>query len=293
MLRDNRRVPALLPVLRLLRVGTLFSPAADVVASACIAQLTWDRSVAAAVVASVALYAAGMVWNDVADRREDAIQRPERPLPRGDVSLPFAIGLGTVLLAIGLGVSPCPLHHGLIAALVLAYDFVCKRIAALGAVVMGSLRALNLGTALALGGDAVPVEWRNALFVAAACYGLYIVAVTVLGILEDHASPRPGAVVAVQLVPPLVALFALWTVQGNVWPAPAIASVPIAWFLFSVARETAWSQRSIRRSMMFLLLGTMVFTALLALAAARPIEAAAIAAVIVPARLIARRISLT
>jgi len=286
-------VPALLPVLRLLRVGTLFSPAADVVASTCIAQLTWRADVAAAVVASVCLYAAGMVWNDVADRREDATNRPERPLPRGDVSLPFAIGLGTVLLAAGLGVSPCPAHHGLIAGLVLAYDFVCKRVAALGALVMGTLRALNLGTALALGGATIAPEWREALLVAAVAYGLYIVAVTVLGILEDHPTPPPAAVVGVQFVPPLVALAALWTVQGGPWPAPAVAAVPIAWFLFGATRRRTWDQRAIRRSMTFLLLGTMVFTALLALAAGRPIEAAAIAAAIGPARVIARRISLT
>lgn len=286
-------MPALLSVLRLLRVGTSFSPGADVVASACIAQLPWNGTLVAAVLASVCLYAAGMVWNDVADLREDRANRPERPLPRGDVSLPFAIGLGTILLAVGIGISPCPTHHGSIALLVLAYDFVCKRVAALGAVVMGTLRGLNLATALAVGGDTVAPEWRHALLVATVCYGVYIVAVTVLGILEDHPAPRPTAVVAVQFVPPLAVLVALWTVQGNAWPAPAVASVPIAWFLFDVTRRTTWDQRAIRRSMTFLLLGTMVFTALLALAAARPMEAAAIAAVIAPARAISRRISLT
>ena len=283
----------LLPVLRLLRAGTLFSPAADVVASACVAQLPWSGGVARAVVASVALYAAGMVWNDVADRREDAVNRPERPLPSGSLSVRFAVGLGVLLLAAGIAVSPCRTHHAVIAALVLAYDFVCKRLAWLGALTMGSLRALNLGTALALGGDAIAPAWRDALLVAAVCYGGYIVAVTVLGILEDRPSARRAAVIGVQLAPPLLALVALWTVQGAAWPAPALASVPVGWFLFEVMRRASWDQRAIRRSMLFLLLGTMVFTALLALAAGRPIEAAAIALAIAPARLIARRISLT
>jgi len=282
-----------MPVLRLLRVGTLFSPAADVVASAAVAQLPWSPDVVRAVVASVLLYAAGMVWNDVADRREDAVHRPERPLPRGDLSLAFAIGLGTTLLAAGLIVSPCLPHHGLIAVLVLTYDFVAKRAGWLGPVVMGTLRGLNLGTALAVDGAAIATEHRHALVVAAACYGGYIVAVTILGIFEDAPNVRPRAVASVQTAPPLLALCGLWTVQNGLWPAPAIAAVAAFLFLRGNSRRTSWDRSAIRRSMTFLLLGTMAFTALLALAAERPIEAAGIAAVIPAARRISRRIALT
>jgi len=283
----------LLPVLRLLRVGTLFSPAADVVASLCLAGLPWSWSAASAVLASVCLYAAGMVWNDVADRRLDAVQRPERPLPSGALSLPFAVTLGTALLVLGLCVSPCRMHHGVIALLVLGYDFLGKRIDWLGALGMGTLRALNLGTGLALGGDAVPAAARQAVLVAAACYGIYIVAVTMLGIFEDEPRVRGRAVAAVQAAPPLAALGALLSVQNGLWPAPAIAAVPIVWFLHRNTQIRTWDQAAVRRSMTFLLLGTMVYTALLALAAARPVEALGIAALIVPARWISRRIALT
>jgi 4-hydroxybenzoate polyprenyltransferase len=286
----------LLPLLRLVRVGTLFSPAADVVASAAVAGLPWDAVVARAAVASVCLYAAGMVWNDVADRRVDAVQRPERPLPRGDVSLGFAIALGTALLLGGLALSPCRLHHGVIAALVLAYDFGSKLVPWLGALGMGTLRALNLGTALALPGAIAPGRERD-LVVAAACYGVYIVAVTVLGIFEDAPADGPKvrgrAVAAVQAAPPIAAFCALVTVQGGAWPAPALAAVPLLWFLRRNARTRVWDRRAIRTSMTFLLLGTMLYTALLALAAGEPVAAAAIAAAIVPARWIARRIALT
>ncbi len=282
-----------MPVLRLLRVGTLFSPAADVVASAAIAQLPWSSDVGRAVAASVLLYAAGMVWNDVADRREDTVQRPERPLPRGDLSSAFAIALGTTLIAAGVLLSPCIAHHGLIAALVLAYDFGAKRTGWLGPIVMGALRGLNLSTALAIGGASIAAEHRHALVVAAVCYGGYIVAVTILGIFEDTPNVRPRAVAAVQTAPPLLALCGLWTVQNGLWPAPAIAALPAILFLRGNSRRKNWDRAAIRRSMTFLLLGTMAFTALLALAAGRPIEAAAIATVIPAARWISRRIALT
>jgi hypothetical protein len=281
----------LLATLRLLRVGTLFSPAADVLASAAVLRLPFDARVAAAAGASVALYAAGMVWNDIADRRLDAVQRPERPLPSGQVSLAFAISLGLLLLAAGLWLSPCRAHHGLIAALVLAYDFAGKRIAWLGALGMGSLRGLNLGTALALG--AGTEGHQAALWTAACCYGLYIVAVTVLGIFEDEKQPPPRAVAAVQTAPPLCALAGIYAVQGGLWPAPALAAVPALWFLRRNSRTRVFDRATIRRAMTFLLLGTMLYTAMLALAAERAWLALAILAAIPPARWIARRIALT
>lgn len=284
---------ALLPLLRLLRVGTLFSPAADVVASLAMLGLPWNGDAVAAIGASVALYAAGMVWNDVADRRLDAVQRPERPLPRGDLSLAFAVGLGLLLLAIGICVSPCRGHHGLIAVLVLAYDFGSKRVLWLGALVMGTLRALNLGTALAMAGDGLAPELAVAARVACGCYGVYITAVTVLGIFEDAPLVRGRAVAAVAAAPPLAALCGITAVQDGLWPAPVLALLPLLWFLRRNAQQHDWNQAAIRRSMLHLLLGTMLYTALLALAAHRPWEAVAIVLAIAPARWIARRISLT
>jgi 4-hydroxybenzoate polyprenyltransferase len=233
-----------------------------------------------------------MVWNDVADRKVDAVQRPERPLPRGDVSLRFAVALGTLLIAAGISLSPCRVHHAVIAALVLAYDFGSKRVPVLAVLGMGVLRALNLGTALAIAGTLEHPAATEAL-VAAACYGVYIVAVTVLGIFEDRPGIRRQDATSVQVLPPVVALAGVAIVQGGVWPAPVVALLPAAWFLRRVLAVPTWDQRAIRGSMMHLLLGTMLYTALLALAAGQPVAAAGIVLAIVPARWIARRIALT
>jgi 4-hydroxybenzoate polyprenyltransferase len=294
----------LLPYLRLVRAGTLFSPGCDVVASLCVLGLPWSAAAVRAVLASILIYAAGMVWNDIADREEDARQRPERPLPRGDIAMPVAIALGTALLAGAILLSPCRLHHSIVAALVLAYDFVLKRAPLAGAVAMGTL---NLLTAAALPAAPIWARWDSGavdpwawlpsvtqlLLIAAICYGVYILAVTILGIFEDRPQVRVRAVVAVQAAPPIAAVLALMYVQNGPWPAPALAVVLGAWFLQRIRGTATWDQRAIRRSMTYLLLGTMLFTALLALAADRPFECLAIAACIAPARWIARRISLT
>jgi len=284
-----------LPILRLLRVGTLFSPAADVVAGAAIAGLPWSPEVVRAAFASLLLYAAGMVWNDIADRRLDAVQRPERPLPSGSVGLPFAVGLGVLLLAGGLLLSPCLLHHAAIAVLVLVYDFLGKRVEWLGACLMGLLRGLNLGTgwALAIALQAEAPEATRKLLIAACCYAAYIVAVTILGIFEDLPRVKGRAVATVQSAPPLLAWAGITSVQGSLWPAPALAALPVLLFLRRNSKIRTWSQAEIRRSMTFLLLGTMLYTAGLSLAAGRWPEALGIALGIVPARWISRRIALT
>lgn len=289
----NGRAPFVLSILRLCRIGTWFSPAADVLASTCIAQIALGADVVRAMFASVLLYGAGMVWNDIADLKEDRRQRPERPLPNGDLSMAFALAFGTALLAGGLLLSPCRFHHGLIAALVLVYDFVSKRAAWLGALNMGVLRGLNLATAMALAPEALPAGIQQALLTASICYGIYIIAVTFVGIFEDSPSVSSRAVSAVQAAPPIVAFAGIATVQGGFWPAPALAALPVLWFLRRNARTTEWTQASIRKSMMYLLLGTMLYTAMLAFAAGRWPEALGIAAAIPIARRIARSIALT
>lgn len=284
-------MPTLLPYLRLVRVGTLFSPGADVVASAAILAAPWSSDLFGAVGASIAIYAGGMVWNDIADRRVDAVQRPERPLPSGAVPLWAAILLGLGLFAAGIAMAPSPAFHASLAALVLLYDFVSKRVLVLGAVNMALLRALNLGS-VAMFWPAAAAD-LTALRIAALCYGVYVLAVTILGAFEDDRTVRARAITNLQAAPLFASLCGLWAVQGGFWPAPALACLPIAWLARQNARVRVWDQTSIRRAMTRLLLGTMLYTALLALAADRPAEAVAIVTCIVPARWIARRIALT
>ena len=285
----------LLSALRLCRIGAWFSPAADVLAGSAITQVALGAPVLRAMLASTLIYGAGMVWNDIADRRLDATQRPERPVPRGDLSLPFAVSLGLALLAAGLWTSPCRAHHAWIVGFVLLYDFLGKRVEWLGALNMGWLRAMNLGTGMALAEaqGALTDEGRRALLLAALCYGVYIVAVTILGIFEDAKSVPARAIATVQAAPPIVAFAGVAVVQGAWWPATAMAALPALWFLRRNARTREWSQDRIRESMTYLLLGTMLYTALLTLAAGRWPEALAITLAIPVARRFARSISLT
>jgi 4-hydroxybenzoate polyprenyltransferase len=97
--------------------------------------------------ASAMLYLAGMALNDLADREEDARERPERPIPSGAVSPRAAAVIGGSLLLGGVLVA----HRGgarwtgpALAAMIVAYDFQLKRSPTLGPAAMGACRALSL-----------------------------------------------------------------------------------------------------------------------------------------------------
>ncbi|MWB99704.1 SCO3242 family prenyltransferase [Agromyces seonyuensis] len=99
--------------------------------------------------ASAAIYSGGMALNDYADRRLDALERPERPIPSGRIAprtaLGIAIGLeavGVVLAAAGAGRRGALLALPLVAAVVV-YDTVAKPTAA-GPVSMAVCRGLDV-----------------------------------------------------------------------------------------------------------------------------------------------------
>lgn len=148
--------------------------------------------------ASVALYWAGMVLNDVFDRERDAHLFPKRPLPSGRISVAAAATLGAGLLLGGVGLAAGAgalagrplwgLGAGAAVALaILGYDGLLKRWRHPGALVMGSCRALNAGLGVVvLGGDlGSPLGWGYAAFL-----GLYVYALTVFSTWEDEDAPR-------------------------------------------------------------------------------------------------------
>lgn len=97
--------------------------------------------------ASAMLYLAGMALNDLADREEDARERPERPIPSGTVSPRTAAIIGGSLLLGGVLAaqrSGARWTGPALAAMIVAYDFQLKRSAVLGPAAMGACRALSL-----------------------------------------------------------------------------------------------------------------------------------------------------
>ncbi|GAB3185624.1 4-hydroxybenzoate polyprenyltransferase [Micromonospora palomenae] len=132
----------------LVRAPAALSVPGDVVAGAAAAGALGRRTAGLAG-ASVLLYWAGMAANDWADRRLDAVERPERPIPSGRVSPAAALGLAAGLTAAGLGLAAVTGGRRAtavaipLAATIWGYDLAAKNTAA-GPAVMAACRGLDV-----------------------------------------------------------------------------------------------------------------------------------------------------
>ncbi|MFD6586184.1 SCO3242 family prenyltransferase [Streptomyces anulatus] len=132
----------------LLRVSALFSVPGDALAGAAAVGRRPGRGTALAIGASLCLYEAGMALNDWADRDEDAVDRPHRPIPSGRISPAAALGAAGLLTAAGLALAARAGRPALtvatgLAATVWAYDLHLKHTKA-GPAAMAAARSLDL-----------------------------------------------------------------------------------------------------------------------------------------------------
>ena len=158
---------SLRPYLTLMRPANLVTAVADVLAGASVAAAvagSWDTDLGWLCAATVGLYGGGVVFNDVFDVDLDRIERPERALPSGRVSLASAILLGGLLLISGAvlaglsGGSSAAIALA-IAALALGYDALAKHHPFFGPLVMGLCRGGNLLLGVSLNAVALGNYW--------------------------------------------------------------------------------------------------------------------------------------
>ncbi len=177
---------------RLLRLPNLPTALADVCLAALVTSALPSRWAVFSLLllASGCLYCAGMVWNDYFDVEQDKRERPDRPLPSGEVSPRAAAWLGAGLMVAGLcfalvagqvrasrGEASSPAGPAVVALLLLlaifAYDAWLKR-TAMGPVSMGTCRFLNVLLGLTV---SPPLSWTAAAHLALVV-GLYVVGLT-------------------------------------------------------------------------------------------------------------------
>ncbi|MEN1784281.1 MAG: UbiA-like protein EboC [Bacteroidota bacterium] len=140
--------------LQLCRPPNLPTAAADnmagmAIAGAFITQEAFNPRYLFLIVASVALYAGGVVLNDVFDIDVDTRERPHRPIPSGSVPLKEARLFGYGLLALGVAAASLVQLIALITAMGLStaivfYNAGAKHSRFFGPFTMGLCRGLNL-----------------------------------------------------------------------------------------------------------------------------------------------------
>lgn len=233
--------PDLRAWLQLLRLPNLLSVPGDPWAGLALAGLANGANPAPlaflfAGLASLCLYGAGLILNDLHDEAADRIHRPERPLPSGRVSRFAAARLGTslgtlgVVLALPLG-RPAFLTALLLAALVVAYNLQFKGQRLNASVCMGLCRACSLLLGAAAGG------FGFAPLAAAAGLATYIGAVTWMAAGET----RTQSLGRLPLVPA-----GAFAAAGSLAALALVRSVPIASWLLGAAL-LAWTVHQIQR----------------------------------------------
>ena len=235
---------------RLLRLPNHFTAIADVLAGylvvAGLTSLQARPAMLLAAAAGWAFYAAGMVLNDVFDVALDSVERPERPLPSGQIDVKTAALVGQGLLALaGLGAcgaafasgypAPALVGAGLTAA-IWTYDRHAKS-TPFGPAVMGLCRGLNwlLGMAAA-GGPLLLPHWLIPVGIAVYVAGITLYARDEATTSRRAALARATAVMALGLA--LAGCGAFFGVRASTGTIPwaAVGQPGMA-----IDRLTAWA----------------------------------------------------
>jgi hypothetical protein len=207
----------------LLRLPNLFTVPGDAMAGLTVAALMAGRDLPmtwyllAIGGAALCFYVFGLLVNDLADFNEDALMRPERPLPAGLVLPGMVISVMLLLPMAGLGlawlVSTKALGVAIILLpLVVMYNLLSKHVTVLACVNMGACRAV----AFLLG--VAPTEWLGIPGLLALAWGAYIALVTLVA-RGDEQTAEFGST-AWWLVIPSVALAG--GVNALAWYLPGV-----------------------------------------------------------------------
>jgi 4-hydroxybenzoate polyprenyltransferase len=282
--------------IRLMRPPNIFTAYADIIAGYAAAGVVQPQKLLLLLAATTGLYAGGVVFNDVFDAKLDAIERPERPIPRGTVTVAAAGSFGGLLLACGiLFAFRCSFLSGTlalaIAAAALLYDARGKHHALLGPPNMGLCRGLNLLLGLSASPHPELSQWA-----VAGVTLCYIAGITSLSRGEVRGGTRASArMAAAWLAGSAAILITLGILQGR----RAVFVIPfVILLLFRIAGPLAKAFRSadpmdIRVAVKAGVLSLIVVDSCIAALYAGPLYGTAVLLLYIPAMLLAKLFAVT
>lgn len=222
--------------LRLLRLPTVFTSLSNILCGYFIAGSLAGQAqllrpeLAFLLWASAGLYLGGMVLNDVFDAPLDALERPDRPIPSGQISSKAALILGIALLVIGLAcahiadwlsstlTTSVEIALALIVVIVL-YDWKLKN-TPLSPFGMAACRGLNIMLGASCCGLR-PDVWSSPQLLVAGALAVYILGVTTFALFENKPERRGGLWFGLAIVfAGLACAVAIVANQSEVRPLP-------------------------------------------------------------------------
>jgi hypothetical protein len=199
-------------------------------------------SVGIAAVALSLFYTGGMFLNDAFDRRVDARERPERPIPSGAIGAPMVFALAAIQITAGLGIllfAADRAHAGVgrtaVAGIALALTIVlydgAHHANPLAPWLMGACRGLVYTCAASA--VSIAVDWV-VVGKAAVALAVYTAGVTYVAKRENAGGPSRRWPVTMLLIAPAAVIVA----APKSGPGIALAAVALAWIVVSVSVAT-------------------------------------------------------
>ena len=227
--------------LRLMRPANIVTSVADVLAGIAISGLFTAQpfkngylpDILLLCLATIGLYGGGVVFNDVFDASLDSIERPERPIPSGLISVREASLLGGILLIGGIAAAFLSGYtSGIIAFLIavaaLVYNRWSKHNAIIGPLNMGLCRGLNL----LLGISIIPPALQNWWGLAAVPI-IYIASITMISRGEVHGGSKNILYAACLLYSLVIGFILYFSFSHGMIIISAIYLLPFAWMIFA------------------------------------------------------------
>ena len=190
---------------------------------------------------TVGLYGGGVVFNDVFDAELDKIERPERAIPSGRVTVNEAMLLGIILLIVGIVTSFfVNIFSGsiatTIAAAALIYDKWGKHQKLIGPLNMGLCRGLNLLLGVSILITQISSYWYVALVPI-----IYIAAVTIISRGEVHGGKSTTFYIAAALYLLVISAIFIFSFYRDKTLLTVVFLLPFAWMIFTPLYK-AWQE---------------------------------------------------
>ncbi|MGY3054216.1 hypothetical protein ACVWYG_002422 [Pedobacter sp. UYEF25] len=229
----------LVDYLRIMRPANMVTAVADILAGIAISGVLLSSidtpwaAILALCFSTACLYAGGIVFNDVFDAELDRVERPERAIPSGIISLKNAAILGCALLGSGIVLASLTnLTAGLLAfgvsCFALIYNKIGKHHPFFGPLSMGICRGLNL----LLGLSIVPEMLQQHYFVAIIPV-IYIFSITMTSRGEVHGGNTKNLYLAAILYALVIGAIATFAFLNDRLVWSLLFLLPFAWMIFS------------------------------------------------------------
>lgn len=178
------------------------------------------------------LYGGGIVFNDVFDAELDKVERPERAIPSGAITVKEASFLGALLLVLGIVLAfSCGILSGFLAVLIavfaLVYNKWGKHRPLLGPLNMGFCRGLNLLLGVSILSSAV-TDWYFLAIIPV----IYIYSITMISRGEVHGGNRTTLYLASFLYLAVISSILYFSFVRDTWQWALIFLIPFSVMIF-------------------------------------------------------------